>query len=152
MSAYICLTKKLFCCWSHLFLCPFSLHGDGVVRPVVRLRAEHAHTGLIPLTEQLQEPFVLRTHPVLHVGNGLYQLVLGEPGGMRRQVLLAVGSETHEAGFDRFWPAVPQADITEDFLPGRRREGRGGRREGRGGRRRGGLRRWRSRDLRGRWG
>lgn len=94
---------------------------------MVCLSTEHTHTSLILLTEQLQEPFVLRTHPVLHVGYGLYQLVLGEPGGMRFQMLLAVGSQTHKAGFDRFWPAVPQADITEDLLPGRRRGGRGGR-------------------------
>lgn len=88
--------------------------------PVVRLSTEHAHTGLILLTEQLQEPFVFRTHPVLHVCNRLYELVLGEPGGMRPQVLLAVGSQTHKAGFDRFWPAFPKAHITEDLLPGRR--------------------------------
>lgn len=87
---------------------------------MVRLGAEHAHTGLVLLAEQLQESFVLRTHPVLHVGDRLNQLVLGEPGGMRSQVLLAVGGQTHEAGFDRFWPAFPQANIAEDLLPGRR--------------------------------
>lgn len=77
---------------SHLFLCPFSLHRDGVVRPVVRLGAEDAHAHLILLTEELQEPLVLRTHPVLHVGNGLHQLVLSEAGRVTFQMLLAVGS------------------------------------------------------------
>ncbi len=90
------------------------------MRPVVRLGAEHAHARLILLTEQLQEPLVLRTHPVLHVRNGLHQLVLGEPGGMRFQVLLAVGGQAHQAGFDRSWPAFSQANIAEDLLPGRR--------------------------------
>lgn len=87
---------------SHLFLGPFSLHRDGVVRPVVGLGAEDTHTGLIFLTEQLQESFVLRAHSVLHVGHRFHQLVLGEPGGVRFEMLLAVGGETHEARFDSF--------------------------------------------------
>ena len=107
---------------SHLFLHPLPLHGDGVVRPVVRLGAEHAHACLILLAEQLQEPLVLRAHPVRHVGDGLDQLVLGEPGRVRLEVLLAVGGQTHEAGFERFGPAVPQADIAEHLLPGQRWE------------------------------
>ena len=106
----------------YLFLHPFPLHGDGVVRPVVGFGAEDAHTDLVLLTEELQEPLVLRTHPVLHVGDGLYQLVLGEPGRMSLQVLLAVGGETHEAGFDGFWSAVAQANITEYLLPSRKWE------------------------------
>lgn len=102
---------------SHLFLAPLSLHRDGVVCPVVRLSAEHTHTHLILFAEQLQEPFMLWTHPVLHVCNGLHYLVLGEPGRVRLQVLLAVRRQTHEAGFDRFGPALPKAHITKDFLP-----------------------------------
>ena len=97
------------------------------MRPVVRLGAEHAHARLILLAEQLQEPLVLRAHPVRHVGDGLNQLVLGEPGRVRLQVLLAVGRQTHQAGFERFGSSVPQADITEHLLPGQKWE-RGGER------------------------
>lgn len=86
---------------------------------MVRLRAEHAHAGLVPLAEELQEPLVLGTHPVLHVGHGLYQLVHGEPAHVRPQVLLAVGGEAHQAGLDRLGPALPQANVAEDLLPGR---------------------------------
>lgn len=128
MHIYICLFL-VYCSYGqyhsldilvgsfHLFLGPLSLHRDGVVCPVVRLSAEHAHTHLILFAEQLQEPFMLRTHPVLHVCNGLHYLVLGEPGRVRLQVLLAVRRQTHKAGFDRFGPALPQTHITKDFLP-----------------------------------
>lgn len=92
---------------SHLFLSPFSLHRDRVVSPVVRLSAEDAHTRLIFLAEQLQEPFVLRTHSVLHVCDGFDQLVLGEPGGVRFEMLLTEGGQTHEAGFNSFRSALP---------------------------------------------
>lgn len=106
----------------HLFLGPFPLHRDGVVRPVVRLSAEYTNTGLILLTEQLQESFVLWTHPVFHVSHWLYELVLGEPSSMGFQMLLTIGSQTHKAGFERFWPALPEANVTQDLLPGRRCE------------------------------
>ena len=106
--------------FDHLFVGPLSFHGDSVVCPVVRLGAEHAHAGLILLAEQLQEPLVLWAHPVRHVCYRLHQLVLGEPGGVRLEVLLAVGRQAHQAGLDCLWPAFPEANVTEDLLPGRR--------------------------------
>lgn len=102
---------------SHLLLSPFSLHGDGVMCPVVCLCAEDTHTGLVFLAEELQQPLVLGTHPVLHVGHRFHQLVLGEPGGVRLEVLVAVRGQAHEAGFDGFGAALAQANIAEDFLP-----------------------------------
>lgn len=90
---------------SHLLLRPFSLHRNGIMRPVVGLSAEDAHAGLIFLTEELQETLVLGTHPVLHVGHRLYQLVLGEPGSVGFEMLITVRRQTHKAGFDGFWAA-----------------------------------------------
>lgn len=109
----------------HLLLCPLPLHGNGVVSPVVSLRAQHTHARLVLLAEELQQPLVLWTHSVLHVGHGLHQLVLGEAGGVGIQVLLAVRAQAHQAGLDCFGPPFSQADIAEDLLPEKRGWGRG---------------------------
>lgn len=58
--------------------------------PVVHLSAQHTHNGLILLTEQLQQPLVLLTHTVLKVLHRFDQLVFGEAGSVRLQMLLTV--------------------------------------------------------------
>lgn len=57
---------------------------------VVRLGAQHTHTHLVLLTEELQEPLVLRTHSIFQVSHRLNQLVLSEAGVVVLHVFLAV--------------------------------------------------------------
>lgn len=84
--------------------------------PVVRLGAQNAHAHLILLAEELQQPLVLGTHPVLHVGHRLHELVLGEACRVRLEVLLAVGRQTNQAGLEGSGSALAQTHITEDLL------------------------------------
>lgn len=84
----------------HLLLLTLSLHWDGVMTAVVRLCAQHTHTPLVAPAEQLQEPLVPFTHPVLQHCYRFNQLVNLQGGNSQvwLQVTLTIWGQTHKAG------------------------------------------------------
>lgn len=99
----------------HLLLLTLSLHGDSVVATVVSLGAQDTHTSLVAPAEQLQEPLVLFTHPVLQHRHRFYQLVnlQGWDSQVRLQVTLTVRSQTHKAGLQGLC-LLPNTCVTMD--------------------------------------
>lgn len=83
-------------------------------------RAQHADTHLVGAAEQLQALLMLRADLPVQVTDFVHQLVPLEGGRLvvGLEVLLAVGSQTHEAALDGF-VLFAHADVAADVMGSR---------------------------------
>lgn len=105
---------------AYLFLCSLLLCRDHVVAFVFLHCAQHTNAHLVGATEELQAFLMLRTDLPVQVTNFIDQLVPLEGGRLivGLEMLLAIGGQTHEAGFDGF-VLLANADVAADILRSR---------------------------------
>lgn len=94
------LKQMIFPQWvTHLLLSSFLLYRNHLVILMFTFTAQEADTYLIISAEQLQQPLVLLTDPLLQVLNRLHQLVPHQRGNplVWLQVVFTVRGQTHQA-------------------------------------------------------